>query len=51
MKKIKWLTTVLVVASIALGIIGCSSPSGSGNDGTQVEGFRVVKGGALWFIK
>ena len=38
MKKIKWLTTVLVVASIALGIIGCSSPSGpsgSGNGGTQ----------------
>lgn len=27
MKKIKWLTTLLVVASIALGIIGCSSPS------------------------
>ena len=36
MKKIKWLATVLVVASIALGIIGCnnpSSPSGSGNGG------------------
>ena len=27
MKKIKWLTTLLVVASIALGIIGCSGPS------------------------
>ncbi len=27
MKKIKWLTTVLIVASIALGIIGCSGPS------------------------
>ena len=27
MKKIKWLVTVLVVASIALGIIGCSGPS------------------------
>ena len=25
MKKVKWLTTVLVVASIALGIIGCSN--------------------------
>ena len=47
MKKIKWLVTVLVVASIALGIIGCSSPSGSGNGGTQVEGFRVVKGGTI----
>lgn len=38
MKKIKWLTTLLVVASIALGIIGCSSPSGpsgSGNGGAQ----------------
>lgn len=38
MKKIKWLATVLVVASIALGIIGCSSPSSpssSGNGGTQ----------------
>ena len=36
MKKIKWLTTVLVVASIVLGVIGCSSPSGpsgSGNGG------------------
>ena len=41
MKKIKWLTTVLVVASIALGIIGCSSPSGpsgSGNGGAQQGG-------------
>ena len=41
MKKIKWLVTVLVVASIALGIIGCSSPSspsGSGNGGTQQGG-------------
>ncbi len=41
MKKSKWLTTVLVVASIALGIIGCSNPSGpsgSGNDGTQQGG-------------
>ena len=41
MKKIKWLVTVLVVASIALGIIGCSSPSGSSdsdNGGTQQGG-------------
>ena len=40
MKKIKWLTTVLVVASIALGIIGCnnpSGPSGSGNGGNSGE--------------
>ena len=54
MKKIKWLVTVLVVASIALGIIGCSSPSGpsgSGNGGTQgvvvPEGFVFVKGGTV----
>ena len=41
MKKVKWLVTVLVVASIALGIIGCnnpSGPSGSGNGGTQQGG-------------
>ena len=48
MKKVKWLATVLVVASIALGIIGCSSPSGpsgsgnggpnGGNPGEQPEG-------------
>ena len=48
MKKVKWLVTVLVVASIALGIIGCSSPSGSGNGGAQgavlPEGFVLVKG-------
>ena len=40
MKKIKWLTTVLVVASIALGVIGCnnpSGPSGSGNGGNSGE--------------
>jgi len=35
MKKVKWLATVLVVASIVLGVIGCSSPSGSGNGGTK----------------
>ena len=48
MKKVKWLTTVFVVASIALGIIGCSSPSGPGNGGAQgpvlPEGFVLVKG-------
>ena len=51
MKKVKWLATVLVVASVALGIIGCSSPSGpsgSGNGGAQgavlPEGFVLVKG-------
>ena len=38
MKKLKWLTTVLLVASIALGIIGCSSPSDSGNGGVQQGG-------------
>ena len=53
MKKIKWLTTVLIVASIVLGIIGCSgpsSPSGSDN-GTQgpvvPEGFVFVKGATV----
>ena len=38
MKKIKWLVTVLVVASIVLGIIGCNNPSGpsvSDNGGAQ----------------
>ena len=54
MKKVKWLATVLVVASIALGIIGCSSPSGpsgSGNGGAQgivaPEGFVLVKAGTF----
>ena len=54
MKKIKWLATVLVVASIALGIIGCSSPSGpsgSGNGGAQgpvlPEGFVLVEAGTF----
>ena len=53
MKKVKWLATVLVVASIALGIIGCSSPSGpsgSGNGGTQevvVPEMVLVKGATV----
>ena len=49
MKKIKWLTTVLIVASIALGIIGCNNPSGSDN-GTQVlipEGFVLISAGTF----
>ena len=54
MKKVKWLATVLVVASIVLGVIGCSNPSGpsgSGNGGAQgivaPEGFVFVKGGTV----
>ena len=39
MKKIKWLTTLLVVASIALGIIGCNNPSG--------PEMVLVKGGTI----
>ena len=48
MKKIKWLTTVLVVASIVLGVIGCNNPSGPDNGGAQggvvPEGFVLVEG-------
>ena len=49
MKKIKWLVTLLVIASIALGIIGCNNPSGSDN-GTQVlipEGFVLIPAGSF----
>ena len=38
MKKIKWLTTVLVVASIALGIIGCNNPT----EMVEVKGATVI---------
>ena len=63
MKKAKWFTTVLVVASITLGIIGCNNPSGpsgsgnGGNSGEQTgggtqevvvpEGFVLVKAGSF----
>ena len=56
MKKIKWLVAFLIVASIALEIIGCnnpsnpSSPSGSDN-GTQgavvPEGFVLIPAGSF----
>ena len=45
MKKIKWLITVLIVASIALGIIGCNNPSGpSGSDNGESKGAIVPEG-------
>ena len=47
MKKIKWLTTVLVVASIALGIIGCNNPSGPDNGGTKEERFVLIPAGTF----
>ena len=40
MKKVKWLTTLLVVASIVLGVIGCNNPSGPDNGGTQQCGAK-----------
>ena len=47
MKKIKWLVTLLVVASIALGIIGCDNPSGPDNGGTQEERFVLIPAGSF----
>ena len=51
MKKIKWLTTVLIVASIALGIIGCSGPSvpigGGETQGAIVPEMVFVKGATV----
>ena len=53
MKNVEWLATVLVVASIVLGVIGCSNPSGpsgSGNGGAQgvvVPEMVSVKGGTI----
>ena len=52
MKKIKWLTTVLIVASIILGIIGCSGPSVPiapiGPQGVVVpEGFVLIPAGTF----
>ena len=47
MKKIKWLTTVLIVASIALGVIGCNNPSGPDNGGTQEERFVLIPAGTF----
>jgi len=41
MKRLKWIATLLVVASIVLGVIGCNNPSGpsdSGNGGAQQGG-------------
>jgi len=47
MKKIKWLTTVLIVASIALGVIGCNNPSGPDNGGTKEERFVLIPAGTF----
>ena len=47
MKKIKWLTTVLVVASIVLGVIGCDNPSGPDNGGTKEERFVLIPAGSF----
>ena len=47
MKKVKWLITVLVVASIVLGIIGCNNPSGPDNGETQEERFVLIPAGTF----
>ena len=48
MKKIKWLTTLLVVATL-FAVIGCNNPSGPGDDVSTVvpEGFVLVKGATV----
>ena len=43
----KWLTTVLVVASIVLGVIGCRNPSGPDNGGTKEERFVLIPAGSF----
>ena len=47
MKKLKWIVAFLIVATL-FAVIGCSSPSGSGNGGAQgpvvPKGFVLVKG-------
>ncbi|MBP3562471.1 MAG: formylglycine-generating enzyme family protein [Treponema sp.] len=47
MKKIKWLVTLLVVASITLGIIGCNNPSGPDNGETKEERFVLIPAGSF----
>ncbi|MBQ4553677.1 MAG: formylglycine-generating enzyme family protein [Spirochaetaceae bacterium] len=43
----KWLTTVLIVVSIVLGIIGYDNPSGLDNGGTQEERFVLIHAGTF----
>ena len=45
MKKIKLLATVLVIASIVLGVIGCNNPSGPDNG--QEERFVLIPAGSF----
>ena len=47
MKKAKWFATVLVVASIVFGIIGCNNPSGPDNGGTKEERFVLIPAGTF----
>ena len=47
MKKIKLLVAILVVASIALGVIGCNNPSGPDNGETQEERFVLIPAGTF----
>ena len=47
MKKLKWLVAILVVASIALGVIGCNNPSGPDNGETQEERFVLIPAGTF----